>query len=148
MPRLMVSLLGGFQVSVDDTIVTAFRSDKARALLAYLSVNTARPSRREYLADLLWPDQTEQAALTNLRQTLARLRRALSDQDSSSPALLITPHSVQYNLASDVWLDVATFTALLAQCDEHPHASLEQLASTAAVRGVSVSDTAVHDRFT
>src|SRR5712691_1196173 len=31
---------------------------------------------------------------------------------------------------------------------QHPHARLEQLASTAAVRAVSVSDTAVHDRFT
>src|SRR5438270_9673431 len=31
---------------------------------------------------------------------------------------------------------------------QHPHASLEQLASTAQVRAVSVSDTAVHDRFT
>lgn len=31
---------------------------------------------------------------------------------------------------------------------QHPHASLEQLASTAAVRAVQVSDTAIHDRFT
>src|SRR5579871_4993233 len=31
---------------------------------------------------------------------------------------------------------------------QHPQASLEQLASTAAVRAVQVSDTAVHDRFT
>jgi len=31
---------------------------------------------------------------------------------------------------------------------QQPHASLEQLASTAAVRAVSVSDTAIHDRFT
>jgi hypothetical protein len=31
---------------------------------------------------------------------------------------------------------------------QHPHASLESLASTAQVRAVSVSDTAVHKRFT
>ncbi len=31
--------------------------------------------------------------------------------------------------------------------EQHPHASLEQLASTAAVRAVQVSDTAVHNRF-
>lgn len=31
---------------------------------------------------------------------------------------------------------------------QHPHASLEQLASTAEVRALSVSDTAVHNRFT
>jgi len=31
---------------------------------------------------------------------------------------------------------------------QHPHASLEQLASTAQVRAVCVSDTAIHDRFT
>src|SRR2546421_11646270 len=30
---------------------------------------------------------------------------------------------------------------------QHPHASLEQLASTAQLRAVSVSDTAVHARF-
>ena len=58
MPHLSVRLLGGLQVLVDDIPVTAFESDKVRALLAYLAVE-ARPHPRLALADLLWPAMPE-----------------------------------------------------------------------------------------
>ena len=45
-------------------------------------------------------------------------------------------------------LDGATIVqTLLFGFGQHPHASLEQLASLAQVRGVSVSDTAIDKRF-
>ena len=47
MPHLAVRLLGGFQVELDGEAVYAFKTDKARALLAYLVVESARPHRRE-----------------------------------------------------------------------------------------------------
>ena len=53
MPRLILSLLGTFQVTLDGQQVTGFKSDKVRALLAYLAVETDRPHRREVLAGLL-----------------------------------------------------------------------------------------------
>lgn len=46
MPRLSISLLGSFQVTLDDRPVTDFVTDKTRALLAYLAVENDRPHRR------------------------------------------------------------------------------------------------------
>ena len=40
MARLTLCLLGSFEVTLDGHPLTAFVSDKARALLAYLAVDT------------------------------------------------------------------------------------------------------------
>ena len=114
MARLTISLFGAFQVQLDGQPVTRFESDKVRALLAYLAVEAARPHRREHLAGLLWPDQPEAAARHNLSQTLLRLRQAIGDRQARPPFLLITPQTIQFNPASDTWLDVAAFTAYTA----------------------------------
>ena len=74
MARLAISLLGSFQVMLDGEPLTAFETDKARSLLAYLAVEARRPHRRESLGALLWPERAEAAARNNLRQTLFRLR--------------------------------------------------------------------------
>jgi DNA-binding SARP family transcriptional activator len=55
-PRLSIHLLGSFQVNLDGEPVTGFESDKVRALLAYLAVETGGPHRREKLAGLCWPE--------------------------------------------------------------------------------------------
>ena len=43
----------------DGAPITAFESDKVRALLAYLAVESGRPQRREMLAGLLWPERPD-----------------------------------------------------------------------------------------
>ena len=114
MPRLTLSFLGCFQVSLDDRPVTDFKSNKVRALLAYLAVEADRPHRREALAGLLWPDWPDRDALSNLRYALASLRRTLGDHTAEPPFLLITPHTIQFNPASDHWLDVAELERQIA----------------------------------
>lgn len=53
MARLSLSLLGGFQATLDGERVIGFRSAKVRALLAYLAAEADRSHRRETLATLL-----------------------------------------------------------------------------------------------
>ena len=72
MPRLVLSLLGPFQVTLDGQPVTDFKSDKVRALLAYLAVEADRPHRREVLAGLLWPEMPDRQARSNLRDVLVQ----------------------------------------------------------------------------
>lgn len=60
MARLAIHLLGSFQVSIEATPITNFESNKVRALLAYLAVESGRSQRREKLADLLWPEMSPQ----------------------------------------------------------------------------------------
>jgi DNA-binding SARP family transcriptional activator len=121
MAHLALFLLGRFQVELDEEPVVAFESDKVRALLAYLAVEADRPHRREKLAGLLWPDRLEQDARRNLRYALSNLRAVIGDhaasddQCAASPSFLLVSHrTIQFNSASDAWVDVPAFTRLLA----------------------------------
>jgi DNA-binding SARP family transcriptional activator len=107
MARLSIRLLGGFQVDLDGDSVTGFKSDKVRALLAFLAVEADRPHPRDSLAWLLWPDSPNQVARTNLRSTLANLRKVINDPHASPPHLLINRETIQFNKTSDHWLDVS-----------------------------------------
>jgi predicted ATPase/DNA-binding SARP family transcriptional activator len=121
MARLSLSLLGPLEVRLDGQPITALAYDKVWALLAYLAVEADRPHRRDALIGLLWPEQPDHAARTNLRQALTQLRQALGDHTTQPPFLLIARETIQFNRSSDYDLDVARFTTLLAACDAHPH---------------------------
>ena len=125
MARLSIRLFGTYRVALDGDPVTAFQSNKVRALLAYLAVESERPHRRERLAGLFWPERTESSARQNLSQALFDLRRVIGDRDATPPYLLATPQTIQFNRASDHCLDVRTFTDLLVACKVHPHTRLE-----------------------
>ncbi|MCW5853479.1 MAG: winged helix-turn-helix domain-containing protein [Anaerolineae bacterium] len=124
MASLRLSLLGSLRVMVGDAPAT-FESDTARSLLAYLAVESDQPHRREALVGLLWPDSPEDIARRNLRQTLYALRQAIGDHTAQPPYLLISRGEIQFNTATNHSLDVATFEALLAACDAHPHENIE-----------------------
>jgi predicted ATPase/DNA-binding SARP family transcriptional activator len=120
MPRLLLSSLGALAITLDGKAITAaFDTNQTRALLIYLAVEATRPHPREYLAGLLWPDQPDQRALHNLRQRLATLRKILGDDSAEVPFLIITRDSVQWNSASDYWLDVREFEITLRAAYRH-----------------------------
>jgi DNA-binding SARP family transcriptional activator len=116
---VVLSLLGSFHATVDGHAVTEFRSDKARALLAYLAVEVDRPHRRDSLAVLLWPEHSDAAAHLNLRQTLFRLRRVL--QSPKPEALIVTRTTAQFNQEGGHDSDAATFAALMERVERHAH---------------------------
>jgi predicted ATPase/DNA-binding SARP family transcriptional activator len=127
MPHLALSFLGGFGVTLDGQPLAAFGTNKARALLAYLAVESARPHLRAALAQLLWPDAPAERAAHNLRQTLLRLRQALDEADAPAGEgrqlfLLLTRQTVQLNPLSDCRLDVTVFAELLQASQDHTHA--------------------------
>ncbi len=85
-----------------------------------------RAHPREQLAELLWPDRPPGIAAQNLRQSLTRLQRLLPQPSALQPFLMITRHTVQFNTASDVWLDTAAFETARAACQLHAHKRLDQ----------------------
>jgi DNA-binding SARP family transcriptional activator len=107
MAHLSLSLLGPFQVTLEGQPVTGFKSNKVRALLAYLAVEADQPHHREVLAGLLWPDWPERDALSNLRYALSNLRRVIGDRTAQPPLLRITRDTLQFNTDSDFSLDIA-----------------------------------------
>src|SRR5688572_16487047 len=111
MTCLSISLLGPQQIMLDGRPVTGLATDKIRALLLYLAVEQDRPHRRSSLVGLLWPDIPEAAARHSLSQALFVLRRALGERQADSRLLVSTNQDVQFNQASDHWLDSATFAS-------------------------------------
>jgi predicted ATPase/DNA-binding SARP family transcriptional activator len=106
-----------FQAALDGELITHFESNKVRAPLAYLATASQRPHPRDVLAGLLWPERRNPTALRNLRQALHNLRRAIHDQGASPPFLLVTRDTVQFNVHSDCWVDVAEFQRYVADSE-------------------------------
>ena len=118
MSRLALSFLGAFQATLDGVAIP-FRSVKARALLAYLAIESERPHRRKILTTLLWPEESERVANNNFRQTLSSLRKVIGDrEEAKNPVLLVTRETVQFNLASACWLDVRAMKELVQDASQ------------------------------
>lgn len=108
MGHLELALLGPLQIRRDGEQVTGLRSNKARALLAYLVVEASHPHHREALAELLWPDQPERDARRRLRYALSDLRQAVEDGAGAS-FFLSSRDSLQFDFDTDPTLDIAAF---------------------------------------
>ncbi len=121
MAHLALHLFGPFTAQLDGKEVTGFATDKARALLAYLAVESGRAHRRNALAGILWPALPQGRARQALRQTLSRVRRALEEHAHSPPLLLVDQDRIRLRTDGDVWLDVAAFEAFFSECDTHSH---------------------------
>jgi len=75
MQPLKIALFGPLKIILDCVPVDTDRH-KAIALLAYLAVED-KPSSREALAALLWPDYPQASAFLYLRRTLWELNQIL-----------------------------------------------------------------------
>ncbi len=124
--RLSFFLLGDFQVNLDNQSITRkFRTDKERALLAYLVMEAKRPISRELLAEMFWPDRPEIMSRANLRQALLGVRNAIEDRRTSQPLLLVSDESIQLNPKASYWVDADTFKAHLQANSVHDHKNLD-----------------------
>lgn len=77
MALLQIRLLGGFDCRAPSGETVTFPTRKVRALFGLLAVNAGQEQQRDKLAGLLWGDQPDAQARTNLRSALSRLRHAL-----------------------------------------------------------------------
>jgi DNA-binding SARP family transcriptional activator len=164
--HLSIALLGPFQATLGGQPITTFRSDRVRALLAYLAVEAARPHARDTLAALLWPDWPQEYARSSLRSALANLRQAIGDAEPSSarsraslgdadadpPFLLITRETIQFNRESDHSLDVRALLEAAAPGQSTP-AALEAVRGASALyrgdflEGFSIPDSAAYEEW-
>lgn len=109
MAELVIQFLGGFNIVRQETELTQFYSNKVRALLAYLAVESHQPHPRAKLAGLLWPENDESRARQSLRQALAQLRKALREKENLPPYIVVTQQTVQWNTEASYSLDTIAF---------------------------------------
>ncbi len=112
MARLSIYLLGQYEIYLDEVKLDGLYS-QARALLAFLVVESHRKHSREKLAEMLWPDDPRDLAKQNLRQAISRLRATLGDRDSKEPFILASRTDVQFNPLSDFWCDSDAFNCVI-----------------------------------
>jgi len=118
--RLGLTFFGAFQATLDGRPLTHFRSANNQGLLVYLALQCERPFPRETLATLFWPDESDQNARNNLRQSLYQLRKLLGDLEeerAGPPFLLAERLTAQFNPDSDYSLDVRRFLLAVERRD-------------------------------
>ena len=145
MAALVLRFLGGFETVLAGEAAAGFESDKARGLLAYLTVEAERPQRREVLANLLWPELSEQAARSNLRRVLANVRDVITDRESEPPFLIITRQTIQFNKQADAFLDTAVLETVFGAAQQRGSGTAELQAALAAYQGDFLAGFAVAD---
>lgn len=144
---LNLSLLGGFDASLNGHPLTGFSYNTMRALLAYLAIEPARDHRREFLAELLWEGQDMSTARGNLRRTLSDLRRVI-EVPTGKNLFIADKQSLRFN--PDLSVDVVSFKKPLPACnrpsEQHCQNCLKGLEQTVALyRGEFLQDFALTD---
>ncbi|MEZ5408808.1 MAG: BTAD domain-containing putative transcriptional regulator [Acidimicrobiales bacterium] len=112
-----LNLLGPFELRHGAEIVPV-PSAPGRALLGVLAVEAPRSLPRERLAALFWADHSQSAAYANLRQVLARLRRALPDGVDLSRLVAVSGSTLAI-AAEGVAVDLSRFESLVGECRDH-----------------------------
>ena len=118
--KSQLHLLGTFQFVVDGEPVTAFRSDKVRALLAWLAIESDRSHQRQVLATLLWGNYPDRTALKNLRMSLSNLKKMLTSAGLEE-LLTITRSQLELTATDLLHCDALELQRLMAEVAAHPH---------------------------
>ena len=139
MPRLVLTLLGGFAARTDTGVPIPISRRKAAALLAYLACSGQDAQPRDKLSALLWPDVATARARHSLRQTLTSLRGVL-------PRGALRVDEVAVGLEPGT-VDVVTFHRLVA---EGTPAALAQAATVYAgdlLVGIDINEAAPFEEW-
>ncbi|HEY9121798.1 MAG TPA: tetratricopeptide repeat protein [Brevefilum sp.] len=107
--EIVMQCFGGFRLDVDGKEIHNFSTDKTRALLIYLVIESPRSFRRSHLAGLFWSDFSEEQALHSLRQTLVWLKKAIPRKADQPPLWITKQDSIAINPEVDLWVDLKAF---------------------------------------
>ncbi len=111
MPDLSLNLFGGFTIQRPLASPVDIRSAKSKALLAYLASQPGQSHSRDKLAALFWENSDRPQARKSLRQALAVLRSAVSD--NGAPIIVSDGDRLLLD-SKGVVIDVAEFEHLIA----------------------------------
>jgi len=129
--RLDLSLLGKAEIRLDEELVGDLRSEKARALLFFITIESNSSHRRDALAEMFWPDKPEGYGRNSLKQALSLLRKTLGDQDLQEPFMLTSKHEVHFNAGSPHWVDAVEFEKITSTVPLHAHQNIKTCAACA-----------------
>lgn len=148
-PAPCLRLFGGFTLDRPGLTGDGLSYEKARALLAYVAVESDAAHSRRALATLFWPDHAPTAALANLRLVLLNLRQTLDA--AGLPLLLIDREAVRFDPAELPRVDTARLSAALSRAgipatQAPDEAMLQELETAASLyRGEFLAGFSLHE---
>ncbi len=102
---IAASALGPLEVRVAGRRVPRWNSLKARAVFQYLLVHQDRPTRRDVLMALQWPDHSHNSARNNLNVALYSLRSTLDGLGQDAQPVLYRDGCYILNPDMTWWID-------------------------------------------
>lgn len=102
---IAASALGPLEVRVAGRRVPRWNSLKARAVFQYLLVHQDRPTRRDVLMALQWPDHSHNSARNNLNVALYSLRNTLDGLGEGAQPILYRDGCYILNPDLTWWID-------------------------------------------
>ncbi len=105
--------LGPLEVRVAGRIVPKWTSLKARAVFQYLLVHQDRPTRRDVLMALQWPDHSHNSARNNLNVALYSLRNTLEGLGRVAQPIVYRDGCYILNPELTWWIDRNEFLSAL-----------------------------------
>jgi hypothetical protein len=117
--------LGPLEVHVAGRRIPKWNSLKARAVFQYLLIHQDRPTRRDVLMELQWPNHSHNSARNNLNVALYSLRNTLDGLGQSAQPVLYRDGCYFLNPELTWWVDrneflLALDTAQLARRTSQP----------------------------
>lgn len=105
-----IRLLTGGDLEVAGVSFAAISGSKPRGLFVALALNANEVQRRDWLANLFWPDASQDAARQNLRMALFQLRQSLPEQWSER--IEATPETICLRVERP-WIDYCRLLDLI-----------------------------------
>ena len=109
-PAVRVKLLGPFQMEMGGQSLSSGVPQQVRTVLQYLISQGRRPTPKDAILDLLWPEVDPAVAYKRLRVVMHTLRRCLPPGSLGRYELVVTSgNNFMLNPQVKLWLDVAEF---------------------------------------
>jgi DNA-binding SARP family transcriptional activator len=106
---LTIRLFGHARFEIDEAAWPFRAPAKAIAVLAYLATHQDVPVSRNFLAELIWPDDEPEDGRGKLRRHLHVLVGALPKAPEDAPYLLSTMQTVRWNQKAPATVDTIAF---------------------------------------
>ena len=119
--QLRVQTLGAFRVWRGGTEISArdWQRKKARQLFQLFVTRRGQSLEREEICDVLWRDESPDAAGRDFKVALNALNKVLEPERKDEPAFIARTESA-YGLraSADVWIDADEFAQLIARAEQ------------------------------
>jgi DNA-binding SARP family transcriptional activator len=133
---IAAATLGPLEVCAAGRRVRRWSSLKARAVFQYLLVHQDRPTRRDVLMALQWPDHSQDSARNNLNVALYSLRNTLDGLGRGVQPILYREGCYSLNPDLTWWIDRTEFLAAVGDARQAGRANRPRQAIHAYLKAI------------